>query len=398
MSRPRMLPLLLDGEPDRGGSEKAEASENVVLEAGPAALQSAKPGGDVRPLSHDGGPLGFLCMANIDGTERGQASTARPRRLARTARTVLVLAGIVSVGLGLLAGVTVIAVTGDVLGSLLVGLFLALPGLVAVALGRGVGRNLPAQMSPDPTPPPMSAQEAASGAHQDLRGREVRPTFAEFLSQLARLSDQQARELAEIERLLDWRRDHDLTTLVDDDSVATLRRSRMEEAIESTRRTLGRDGSEAAQRRATEILAQRRPSWPGMGVHRPLHLVTWAGVAMAAIVLALDLSGVVTSGPAEMWLLVLAVTCAGGGALGSYLAPPSRQDLRSVVGHAAVAHAAGPALEDGHFAELAGGWYAVLEGRWSRGRRPYRVWGCLFASIIALALLGLVLEATGAGR
>lgn len=80
-----------------------------------------------------------------------------------------------------------------------------------------------------------------------------------------------------------------------------------------------------------------------------------------------------------------------------YLLPSNERDLRHVVDLAAVAHVAGPSLPDEHVAQLAGGWYAVLEGRWSRGRHPYRMWGCLLIGIAGVILLAVLLEVTGAG-
>jgi hypothetical protein len=69
-----------------------------------------------------------------------------------------------------------------------------------------------------------------------------------------------------------------------------------------------------------------------------------------------------------------------------------------VVELAAVAHIAGPDLAEEHFSQLAGGWYAVRERRWSRGHRPYRAWGCFFIGVAAVVILGVVLELTGAGK
>jgi hypothetical protein len=121
----------------------------------------------------------------------------------------------------------------------------------------------------------------------------------------------------------------------------------------------------------------------------------WASLVAAGILLVLRPT---TSDPAILVPFILLLALAASSWLAGYLLPPSEGDLRYVVEHAAVAHAAGPSLGDEQFEQLAGGWYAVMGGRWRRGRRPFRLWGCVIAGVVVLILLGVVLEVSGAGR
>ena len=227
-----------------------------------------------------------------------------------------------------------------------------------------------------------------------------RPTFRAFLSQLARLTNEEAREIGEVERVTDWRRDSDWSTLLDQEFVGQDWGDRQRRALAAARRCIDAPSLSAGRREARETLARTGTTWPGRRWHRPLAIVFWvAAIAIFALVLGSGI-GIFGSGdePWTLGLTVGAVLVAVGAAIGRYLLPPSEGDLRTVVDHAAIAHLAGPALDDDAFSQLAGGWYAVLEGRWRRGKRPYAAWGWLLASALGLVILWLVLEVTGAGK
>jgi hypothetical protein len=196
-----------------------------------------------------------------------------------------------------------------------------------------------------------------------------RSTFRAFLSQLARLTNEEAREIGEVERVTDWRRDNDSSTLLDQEFVGVNWGVRQRHALEAARSGINSPSLNAGRREVKEILARMGKNWPGRRWHRPLAIVFWvAAIAMFALALG---SGLGFFGPEdEAWTLGLTVGAAfvaAGAALGRYLLPPSERDFRTVVDHAAIAHLAGPALDDDDFSQLAGGWYAVFEGRWRRG-------------------------------
>jgi hypothetical protein len=170
---------------------------------------------------------------------------------------------------------------------------------------------------------------------------------------------------------------------------------RTTEATNEARRIVGPDAVEAAKRQATRTLTGLRLSWPGMRLHRPIRLAMWASLAASAVLLFLRPTA---SDPATLVPLALLLGMAALAWLVTYLLPASEGDLRYVVELAAVAHVAGSSLPEEHFAQLSDGWYAVLEGRWRRGRRPYRAWGCLLTGIVAVVLVGVALEVSGAGR
>jgi hypothetical protein len=223
---------------------------------------------------------------------------------------------------------------------------------------------------------------------------ERRPTLQEFLERLSRLTNDQLREVAELTRVLERRRDRELAILLGPDYLADEPAARRRAAVDACTQIMGRDGVEDAKRQVGVILAQRRPSWRGMHLHRPLMILAVASVAPAAVIVAVrPFSSDPTTTLAFAALLSLAVLAG----LGTFLLPPSGADLRTVVELTAIAHAAGPSLAVEYFEQLAGGWYAVLDGGWRR-RRPYRAWGCLFVGVIAVILLGVILEVTGAGK
>jgi hypothetical protein len=233
----------------------------------------------------------------------------------------------------------------------------------------------------------------------------MRPTFDDFMRQVDGLSSEQGRALAEITRVPDWRRDRDIGNLIPILSgdgagmgygaIADENAARTASAVEEVRRIVGRDAADVGKQQALEALAGRRLSWPGMRRHRPVRIAMWALLGVAAAVYVLNRE---SSDPLVLGAFFLVLGLAGAAALGGYLLPPDEGDLRDVVEHSALAHIAGPSLAEEHFDQLAGGWYAVLEGRWQRGRRPYFAWGCLLVSIVAIVLLGVVLNVTGAGR
>ena len=233
----------------------------------------------------------------------------------------------------------------------------------------------------------------------------MRPTFDDFMRQVDSLSSEQGRALAEITRVPDWRRDRDIGNLIPGLSSAGIRMGygaiaqhdaeSTAAAVEEVRRIVGRDAAEVGKRQALEALAGRRLSWPGMRLHRPLRIAMWASLGVAAAVFVPNSK---SSDPVVLGAFFVVLGLAGTAALGGYLLPPDKRDLRDVVEHSALAHIAGPSLAEEHFAQLAGGWYAVLEGRWQRGSRPYVAWGCLLVSVVAIVVLGVVLNVTGAGR
>jgi len=232
----------------------------------------------------------------------------------------------------------------------------------------------------------------------------TRPTLDDFLGQVASLSSEQGRALAELARVPDWRRDRDIRSLIPlpgpggpqmgYKAIAAEDATRSEAAIGEARRIVGNDAVAASRRKAAQALDGLRLSWPGMRLHGPVRVVMWASLVAAAILLVLDPT---ESDQGRLVVFVLLLSLAFLAWLAGYLLPPSEGDLRYVVELAAVAHVAGQSLADEHFSQLAGGWYAVLEGRWQRGSRPYRAWGCLLVGVVAVILLGVVLEATGAG-
>lgn len=247
----------------------------------------------------------------------------------------------------------------------------------------------------------------AEGEEDDEpRGAPVdRPSFDAFIKQLATLSSDEARALAEVARVPDWRRDRDIQNFVPVlgngaqmgyGQIASDNVDRSNDAVREARRIVGQDAVNAAKQQAARALAEQRLSWRGMRLHRPVRLVMWGCVAAAGVLFVLRPGG--PDDQAALLLFMVLVSLAALSALAGYLLPPDHRDLRSVVELAAVAHIAGPDLAEEHFSQLAGGWYAVREGRWNRGHRPYRAWGCFFIGVAAVVILGVVLELTGAGK
>lgn len=177
--------------------------------------------------------------------------------------------------------------------------------------------------------------------------------------------------------------------------IATENVARSNDAVREARRIVSQDAVEAAKQQAARTLAEHRLSWRGMRLHRPVRLVMWGCLAAAGVLFVLRSTA---GDQATVVLFIVLLSLAALSWLAGYLLPPDHRDLRSVVELAAVAHIAGPDLAEEHFSQLAGGWYAVREGRWSRGHRPYRAWGCFFIGLAAVVILGVVLELTGAGK
>jgi hypothetical protein len=231
----------------------------------------------------------------------------------------------------------------------------------------------------------------------------ARPSLDDFLRQLTGLSSSQGRELAEIPRVPDWRRDRDIRNFVPTPGgsgammgykqIAAEDAARTEAALDDARRIIGQEAVSQARGRAAAALADRHLSWPGMRSHLPAKVVLFGALAGAAL---LFLRNPWSAEQPWFAIFVLLAALAFVAWLVGYLLPPGEGDLRWVVEHAAVAHAAGPDLSGEHFDQLAGGWYAVLEGSWRRGRRPYLLWGCVLSGTLAVVLLGILMEAAGA--
>jgi hypothetical protein len=231
----------------------------------------------------------------------------------------------------------------------------------------------------------------------------ARPSFDDFLRELEGLSSSQGRELAEIPRVPDWRRDRDVRNLVPAlggsgavmgyKRIAAEDAARTEAALDEACRIIGQDAVSQARGRAAATLVGRGLAWPGMRSHLPAKVVLFGALAAAALLFMRN-----PWSAEQPWfaIFVLLTALALVAWLVGYLLPPGEGDLRRVVEYAAVAHAAGPDLPQEHFEQLAGGWYAVLEGRWRRGKRPYLLWGCVLSGILAVVLLGILMEATGA--
>jgi hypothetical protein len=235
------------------------------------------------------------------------------------------------------------------------------------------------------------------------QGDPVDPATLEgFLARLRSLRTEEARELAEVSRVPDWRNDRDLARVLEVEEIAQASADRHKRALRAAGDLLGPDRLKTTRSRARSALEQADVSWPGMDSVARLRIVALVTAVLAALVVVI---GAGDKGDVEISLdspVALPAAIAGGllavsigSAIIAYLLPPSRSDLRSVVEDAAIAHAAGPGLSADHFEALAGGWYAVLQGRWHRGPRPYFAWVALgllllgvLATVVLLAALG----------
>jgi hypothetical protein len=224
----------------------------------------------------------------------------------------------------------------------------------------------------------------------------------EFLDRLRWLRTEEARELAEVSRVLDWRNDRDLARLLEIEEIGQASAERHRRALRAAGSVLGPDGLRATRSRARSALAQADVSWPGIDSGRRLRIVALVTAVLAALVAVLGAAGnpdveITIDSPVALPAAVAAglLAVSIGSAIIAYLLPPSRDDLRSVVENAAIAHAAGPGLSRVFFEELAGGWYAVLQGRWRRGPRPYFAWAALGLLLLAVLATVVVLAALG---
>ena len=306
--------------------------------------------------------------------------------------------GGVGVGFALLAAVMVFATMSDTASALVVAIAFGFPAALVVVVGRRLGR---ATDHRDQDGRRAAAHRVSSA--EAAVPTSLRPSYETFLGLVASLSDADAREVAELERVPDWRRERDLSNLFEpflrrmpDETVQGQRSARDRAALERTLFLLGREGVDAARRRARAALRAATPSWPRMRWHSPLHAAALVGVAVVATVVILSLGGILAP-PADLAATIIGSAIAAAALLWSYLLPPSARDLRIVIERAAVAHAAGEPLEDDHFAQLADGFYAVLDGRWRRRPRPYGMWTCLFVGMAVLLLLGGIVAVAGPG-
>lgn len=318
----------------------------------------------------------------------GASPGVQPRR---AASRILVGLGVLGVAVALAMALVVFVSMRDPVSAVVVAIVFGFPAALVVALGmalamaRDGGNRVTIITAAAPLP-----------STRFVLLDTARPTFEAFLHLVATASDADLREAAELERVPDWRRDRDPALLIERfrgswaPTAADRRGSRERRALRRAQSVLGHAGMEAARGRARDAIDARSPSWPRMGLHRPLHAAAGAGIGLAAISTVLGLAGFLHP-PADRALLLVGSVLAAGAILWGYLLPPSAADLRRVLDRAAVAHAAGDRLEDGHFAELTDGFYAVLEGRWRRGARPYGAWAGLFLTIAVLALMGAVL-------
>jgi hypothetical protein len=297
---------------------------------------------------------------------------------------------VVAACLAVLAGVAGFEATNDGAKGLVVLVVFALPALVLIAAGRALER--PPRRLSNARP----ASEPIEASREGLDDVDRDSSLAGLIAYIARLPDATARELADLERVPDWRRDRDPRLLIESflrpdqrDTIAGQRAERVAAALRVAKAGAGRAEVARAVLLSRAALAVRAPRWRFMTMHRPLHVVTAVGVVTVVLAFALSVLEVLVS-PADLALLVLGAAAAAAGALGAYLLPPSARDLQKVIEQVAAAFAAREYLADEHFRELTDGWFAVLEGRWSRGRRPYRAWLWLAAGVAVLVLLGVL--------
>lgn len=222
------------------------------------------------------------------------------------------------------------------------------------------------------------------------------PALEAFLLRLSRLTNQEARQLAELPRVADWRVDAQFqrqSPIVRWLAAAAFPEyadaERSDQRSRALSAAIGDEGIADARARAGYILDQVRPTWPGMHLQRPLTFIAVGGVAVVPYVVVAVLSGREQTSDG-LAVLIVALAAAFTALFAKFLLPPGGRDLRRVVEQTAVAHAARPYLSEDYFNELAGGWYAVLEGRWRR-KRPWLAWGCLLAGLAVVVALFLLI-------